>query len=104
MIRVTVELWMWLGKEIGGDFKSPSEMRSVLEVGVENGVTIRRLFENLADRYRLIEKKIFNRENETFCSNVVVVLNDRVITPYRVYETVLKDGDKIMILPIYTGG
>jgi molybdopterin converting factor small subunit len=105
MIGVTVELWMWLGKEIGGDFKSPSEMRSILEIGVENGITIKRFFDNLADRYPLIGEKIFKRENKTFFSNVVVVLNDRVISPYtKVYEKVLEDGDKITILPIYTGG
>jgi sulfur carrier protein ThiS len=105
MIRITVELWMWLGGKLGGDFKSPSEMRSVLEIDVEDGMTIQRFFDNLAGRYPLIGEKIFKIENKSFYSNVVVVLNDKVISPYKkVYEKVLEEGDKITVLPVYAGG
>jgi molybdopterin converting factor small subunit len=104
MITVKVELWMELGKELRGDFKSPSKMRSILQICVEEKMTIGRLFGNLSERYRSIEEKIFDQTNGVFHSRVVVLFNDSVISPYEICEKVLKDGDKITILPIYTGG
>jgi len=33
-----------------------------------------------------------------------MIYNDRVISPHIVHEQVLKDGDKIKVLPVYMGG
>ena len=105
-MRVQVELWLWLNKELGGEFQSPSEMRSLTEMEVENGTTVRNLFDRLADRYPVIGQKVFNRENRKFYPNLSVILTskDEVISPYSGEDNVLKDGDKIKILPIYVGG
>ena len=106
MIRVKVELWMWLGKELGGDFQSPSEMRSLSEMDVEDGTTVQELFEHLAARYPVIGQKVFNRGNKNFYPNLSVILSskDEVIQPHNGKNSVLKDGDKIKVLPIYVGG
>lgn len=104
MIKVKVELWMWMGKELEEDFHSPSDMRSVLEVNIEDGITARELFADLAERYKAIGEKIFDKEKGGFTQNVVVTLNDRVITPNTLYERALTNGDKLLILPIYSGG
>jgi len=105
-MRIQVELWLWLDKELGGDFQSPSEMRSLTEMDVENGTTVRNLFDRLADRYPVIGQKVFNRENRKFYPNLSVILTskDDVISPYSGEDNVLQDGDKIKILPIYVGG
>ena len=105
-MRIQVELWLWLNKELGGEFQSPSEMRSLTEMDVENGTTVRNLFDRLADRYPAIGEKVFNRENRKFYPNLSVILTskDEVVGPYSGEESVLKDGDKIKILPIYVGG
>jgi molybdopterin converting factor small subunit len=105
-MRIQVELWLWLNKELGGEFQSPSEMRSLTEMEVENGTTVRNLFDRLADRYPVIGQKVFNRQNKKFYPNLSVILTskDEVISPYSGEDNVLKDGDKIKILPIYVGG
>lgn len=105
-MRIQVELWLWLNKELGGDFQSPSEMRSLTEMDVENGTTLRNLFDRLADRYPVIGQKVFNRQNKKFYPNLSVILTskDEVISPYSGEGSGLKDGDKIKILPIYMGG
>jgi molybdopterin converting factor small subunit len=105
-MRIQVELWLWLNKELGGEFQSPSEMRSLTEMEVENGTTVRNLFDRLADRYPVIGQKVFNRENRKFYPNLSVILTskDEVISPYSGEDNVLQDGDKIKILPIYVGG
>ena len=105
-MRIQVELWLWLNKELGGEFQSPSEMRSLTEMEVENGTTVRNLFDRLADRYPVIGRKVFNRQKEKFYPNLSVILTskDEVISPYSGEDNVLKDGDTIKILPIYVGG
>jgi len=106
VMHIKVELWMWLGKELGGDFQSPSEMRSLTEMDVEEGITVQTLFDHLADRYPVIGKKVFSRENKKFYPNLSVILSskDEVIHPHNDENSVLKDGDKIKVLPIYVGG
>jgi molybdopterin converting factor small subunit len=106
MMRVQVELWMWFGKELGCDFQSPSEMRSVIETKVEEGMTLKKLFSQLAGRYPPIGQKIFNGENQSFYPNltIMVTFKGQVINFPSVDDTVLKDGYKIMVLPLYAGG
>jgi molybdopterin converting factor small subunit len=104
MIRVTIEIWMWLGNELGDDFESPSEMRSVKKEEVEESTTIRQLLENLAKHYPAIAHNIFDIKGKRVYPHIVVNYNDRVISPYIVWDQDLKDGDKITILPMYMGG
>ena len=104
MVKMKVELWLWLGKELNEDFRSLSDMRSELEIKLEEDTTIGKLFDQLAERYPIIEEKVFNRGKQIFYENIVVTFNEKVISPYKVYETKLKEGDKIIVLPVYTGG
>lgn len=104
MNRVTIELWMWLGKELGSDFESLSEMRSKKEEEVEEGTTIRQLLGRLARRYPPIARDVFDLKEKRMYPHVVVNYNDRVISPHIVHDQVLRDGDKITILPMYVGG
>lgn len=104
MYRVTIELWLWLGNELQGDFESPSPMRSLREEKIEEGTTIRQLLNLLARRYPPIAREVFNLETQGLSPYLVVNYNGRVISPYIVYDQILKDGDQITILPMYVGG
>ena len=104
MNSVTVELWLWLGGELKGDFESLSEMRSVRREVVEEGTTIGQLLNHLANRYDPFRQKVFDILEKRLHPQVVLTYNDRVISPHDLYEQVLKDGDKITIMPLYTGG
>lgn len=102
MAKVRVEFWMWLGKELGKEFESPTDSRAVLETDIEDGTTVRRLFEDLASRYSRIREKIFN--DHRFSKLVVVAVNGRGISADKVYDRVLRDGDRITLIPISMGG
>jgi sulfur carrier protein ThiS len=95
---------MWLGNELREDFESVSEMRSIKEEAVEEGTTIRELLDNLAIRYLTIAHNIFDIKEKRVYPHIVMVYNDQVISPHIVHEQVLKNGDKITILPMYMGG
>jgi sulfur carrier protein ThiS len=104
MNQVTIEIWLWLGKELGSDFESLSEMRSIRKESVEKGTTIKQLLDNLAGRYPPVAQSIFDTKEKRFLPHIVVNYNDRVISPHIVHKQVLHDGDRITILPVYVGG
>lgn len=104
MNHVTIEIWMWIGNDLGKDFESLSEMRSRKKESVEETITIRQFLDSLARRYPPIAREIFNIQEGNLYSNIVVIHNDKVISPYIVHERILEDGDKITILPMYAGG
>ena len=95
---------MWMGKELGSDFQSLSEMGSVLETGVESGTAVRAFFRGLSGQYPPIGKKVFSRETNQFYPDVVVTLNDRVIGLNELYDRILREGDKLKVVPMYVGG
>ena len=97
---------MWLGKELGADFQSPSEMRSFTEMEVEGGTTMQELFEHLAYRHPAIAQKIYNSKDKKFYSNLSVIVTDKndLIRSSKGENNVLSDGDRIKVLPIYAGG
>lgn len=103
-MRVKLEIWMGLGRELGEDFSSPSQLRSEMDVDVQEDVSVRALFSRLADRYPPIRERIFNGQGGDFYPNIVVAFNDRIISHREAYDKILKDGDKIRVMPVHTGG
>ena len=104
MARVWVEICLWLGPKLGPDFKRVSDMCSVRMERVDPGITVAELMSSLALRYPLLLGKVFDPERTRFSPYVAVTFNDRVINPRIVHEQVLGDGDKVTVLPIYSGG
>jgi len=104
MPKVSVEFWTWMGKDLGADALSPSEMRSVLGVVVEHGTTARMLLDRLAKENPRVAEKVFHRERQRLYPQVVAILNDRVVREADLYDAVLSDGDRITVLPQYVGG
>ena len=103
-VLVIIEIWMWLGKELGEDFESPSALRSTKKELVEEGTTIQQVLDNLANRYDSIAREVFDIRAKRVYPHVVVTHNDLVIDPHIVHEQTLKYGDKIRILPMDIGG
>jgi molybdopterin converting factor small subunit len=105
-MHIQVELWMGLGEELGEDFQSPSAMISRIELDVEEGMTVRKLFDRLADRYPAIAGKIFDRKNNCFYPTLTIMttFEGRITNPPDANDTDLKDGEKILALPFYAGG
>jgi len=95
---------MQLGKELEKDFDAPSEMRFVREEEVKDGITVRDFFDDLGNRYKSIREKVIGAGKSSFYSDVVATLNDRIITSSELFDRVLKDGDKIAVLPMSVGG
>ncbi|MGA2958276.1 MAG: MoaD/ThiS family protein [Thermodesulfobacteriota bacterium] len=108
-MHVKVELWMSMGKALGEGFQSPSEMVSRIGMSVEEGTTLKKLFDRLAEKYPPIAGKIFDRKKEDFYPNLtVLVTSEGRIQSFLdipdINGRILKDGDQIKVLPLYAGG
>ena len=99
-----MELCLWLGQRLGSDFHRVSDMCSARTETINPAATVSDLMSDLAARYPLVAEKVFDPKRKRFNSQVVVTFNDRVVNPKTVHQQVLKDGDKITVLPIYSGG
>ncbi len=104
MIRVKIELWLWLGSELGGDFRSPSEMRSEMVVDLPDATTVLAMFESLVSNYPAFGAKVFDLEKRKCYKNLMMTHNDRVFNQGDGYDQLLQDGDKVMVMPLYAGG
>ncbi len=104
MNRVTIELWLWLSDELKGDFECLSEMRSVKIDRVEDGTTIREWLSDLVRRFPPLARRVFDIETGSLNPDVVMNYNDRLVIPQQVYDTILKDGDRVTLLPLAGGG
>lgn len=104
MIKVQVEIWLWLSNELKEDFEVLSPMRCKRQEEVPEGTTIGQLLATLARRYPPLANKVYDLEENKISPYIVVNYNERVINPYVVGEQPLKEGDKITVLPMYVGG
>ena len=102
LAHVKTEFWMWLGKELGPDFESPTDMRAALETDVENGTTVQQLFEEIAEKYPVVREKIY--PDHQLGQYIVATLNYKGMNRAELLERVLQDGDVVTVLPIYVGG
>jgi len=86
MLDAKVPGWLTLGKEIGED------------------ATIDDLLSSLVVTYPGFRQAVFNPDTGHLNDQINVVLNDRLLTFQEVTQTKLRDGDTIVLVPIYFGG
>ena len=104
MSNVTIELWVWFGKDLKEDFRPISEICFVREEEIREGTTVRQLLKDLAKRYQSIAENVFDMRTNCLHPHMLLTYNDKIINLNTVYEKVLQGGDKIKILPLIGGG
>jgi sulfur carrier protein ThiS len=82
----------------------PSDTYSIWEHEIDDGVTVGKLFDQLAEKYQPIREKIFEMARNRFYPDVVVTLNNQMIYAHELYGRVLKEGDKLTVLSMLPGG
>ncbi len=102
MVRVCVELWTGLGADLGSDFQRLSDMRALLETEVDDGTTVRQLFQELARRYPAFREKLLR--GDCLRPYLVATVNHRAMGAEELDRRVLEEGDVVTILPMYVGG
>ncbi len=76
----------------------------ILEEPIEEGEPLRSLLNRLAERIPQLRETLFDPLTQSLSSEVALVINDRLQTPFPGLETQLKDEDRILIFPYLAGG
>ena len=104
MINIRVELWLLPKEKLDEDFKALSGGKSAIEIKIDEGTSVTKLFKKLAELYGTIEENIFDKNQKIFHPNLILILNNKIMSFPEVYEKRLKDGDEIKVTPIFIGG
>ena len=73
-------------------------------VSISAGETISDMARQLASRDGAFRKIVFDSEDLEFGAEVLVILNGVFVNPQDRSETLLKEGDEVMLLPAVSGG
>jgi molybdopterin converting factor small subunit len=94
-----VRLEFWMADRLGFDQPGPV----ILEEPLEDGESLRHLLTRLSGRFHHFSENLFDPETQALSSEVSLILNNHVDLP-RGMDTNLKNGDRILFLPILAGG
>jgi molybdopterin converting factor small subunit len=100
-MMVTLDVWMGIGGEAGSGRRP---LRSKMEAEATEGTTGREFMALMARRNPDLGERVFDAEGGHFRPNILVVLNDRVVTAAQACAAILKDGDTIAVFPLDAGG
>ena len=94
-----VRLEFWMADRLGFDQAGPI----LLEETVEDGETLRSLLTRLAGRFGHFSEALFDPATQSLSSEVSILINNHINLSQGL-DTKLKDGDRILFLPILAGG
>ena len=100
MPTVRLKVSGWLRHRLGAALAQPEG----LTVSVRDGESIPGMARQLAAQHEVFRALFFDETNQEFGANVLVVLNGSFVNPHDRSETLLKDGDEVMLLPVMDGG
>ena len=95
---VTVEIMSWVTKFVGGDGSG----RRLFEEPVPPGATVRSVLRGLTDRYPELAATLWN--GSELGEHLEVLVNDAVLGIQHELDSPLAAGDRLMLLPQFTGG
>ena len=100
MATVTVKVTRWLCQHVG---VAPLEPDGA-PVAVSEGESVRDLLCRLAAEGGGLWKAFLDDQGREVGGHVLVILNDRLVNPANRGETLLRDGDRVLLLPMIEGG
>jgi sulfur carrier protein ThiS len=100
MPTVKLKVGGWVHQELNTGWAHPEGAA----ISVSEGQTIADMARQLAAESNVFRKVVFDREEMEFGANVLVVLNGVIVNPNDRSETLLREGDEVLLLPIMDGG
>ena len=100
MPAVRVKVTRWLRQTLD---LAPDGLEDIT-VPVPEGESLLGLFRRLTAAHRDVWDVVFDEGTQTISPNILVVLNGSIVNPYDRAGARLKDGDEVMLLPMFDGG
>jgi len=100
MIQIKLRVPSW----IAGQLEAQSSDQCKLDKEVEEGTTINELLAEMSVTYPGFRETVYNPDAGLVTEQIVVALNNRLLTFQEISRMHLSDGDSIDLLPLYYGG
>lgn len=100
MVNVRLEIT----PSLAGIMNTSGSAWFILEEKLEEGASVGDLFTRLALKYPEFRKAVFEPDTGEVSDEVLVVLNDVLLQSPGVSATKLRNGDTIILTPVYSGG
>ena len=99
MGRVRLEVMPWLSHALGAQ-----DSRLVLEEEIEEGETVGELLTRIATRYQRFGELVLDAETGRLTGHVSLTFNGRLLELLDGLQTKMRDGDSIVLVPVFAGG
>lgn len=98
-IKLTLEAFSDLaeifGKKVG---------QTIWEREIEEGMTVRKLFESLANEHTKFKEAVFNPVTHELTGNSTVIINNHFLDYSKGLDTIIVNGDTIVFIPLIRDG
>lgn len=86
-----------------GSFRSLSG-KNMLELRLEGSSSLREVVKMIAEELPKLEPALTDPESENPKTDVLVLVNGKEMSVLDRFETIIKDGDELVFVPIVHGG
>jgi len=100
MLKVKLKINSWLSKGLDADSTGFDE----IIMSIPEGETVVGLIRHFASENGVFRKAILDEKQQEILSNIVIILNGRIVNPGGRSETALKEGDEVTFVPMLHGG
>jgi molybdopterin converting factor small subunit len=100
MNKVRLQLYSWISPTLG----MSGSGNHTLEQEINEGMTISSLLTKLADSYPEFRKLVFDPDKDELSSEVLVIINNRLLQVGEIKDTKINNNDTIILAPVLSGG
>ncbi|MEM3616330.1 MAG: MoaD/ThiS family protein [Candidatus Bathyarchaeia archaeon] len=86
-----------------GSFRNITK-KGKITMELNEGVQLKEAIKQIIEEFPKIERALIDPELGDPRPNTLIIVNDREISVLRGLETVLKDGDEVVFIPVSHGG
>ncbi len=94
-----VRLEFWMADRLGFDHPGPV----ILEETLKEAESLRALLTRLSGRFEHFSENLFDPQTQSLSSEVTILINNHTNLAQGM-DTQLRDGDRVLFLPILAGG
>jgi molybdopterin converting factor small subunit len=99
-MNIKIRILPWFSGLVGGEKDEPLEM----EFALPKECTLQQFLDEISVRRTDIGRLIYDQEFRAVLNTAVIILNNRVFELSGGYDSSLKDGDVVTLMPAYSGG
>lgn len=100
MAKVKLIIRPWLSTMMGSDSSAPIS----LDEETDGHPTVAGVLLGVAERNKIFGEVVFDETKKDLSGRINVALNNRLLGRHQDLDTVVKDGDVLMLFPAFEGG